>query len=141
MSQNWIKQQSLKKIPKSITITPLKNLPLNMVAWARVKRCVNNFKTLCPASPVGMHIWFKNKSLSKSFQGYVCGSGWRVLNGVYYKGFSRKMSYLLQSLTEKIVKMSSFREIGFENPAVVLPNTEMPCTFECIIFYLNICHT
>lgn len=112
-----------------------------MVAWARVKRCVNNFKTLCPASPVGMHIWFKNKSLSKSFQGYVCGSGWRVLNGVYYKGFSRKMSYLLQSLTEKIVKMSSFREIGFENPAVVLPNTEMPCTFECIIFYLNICHT
>lgn len=141
MSQNWIKQQSLKKIPKSLTITPLKNLPLNMVAWARVKRCVNNFKTLCPASPVGMHIWFKNKSLSKSFQGYVCGSGWRVLNGVYYKGFSRKMSYLLQSLTEKIVKMSSFREIGFENPAVVLPNTEMPCTFECIIFYLNICHT
>lgn len=50
-------------------------------------------------------------------------------------------SYLLQSLTEKIVKMSSFREIGLENPAVVLPNTEMPCTFECIIFYLNICHT
>lgn len=137
MSQNWIKQQSLKKIPKSITITPLKKSALNMVAWARVKRCVNNFKTLCPASPVGMHIWFKNKS----FQGYVCGSGWRVLNGVYYKGFSRKMSCLLQSLTEKIVKMSSFREIGFENPAVVLPNTEMPCTFECIIFYLNICHT
>lgn len=51
------------------------------------------------------------------------------------------MSYLLQSLTEKIVKMPSFREIGFENPTVVLPNTEMPCTFECIIFYLNICHT
>lgn len=101
MSQNWIKQQSLKKIPKSLTITPLKNLPLNIVAWARVKRCVNNFKTLCPASPVGMHIWFKNKSLSKSFQGYVCGSGWRVLNGVYYKGFSRKMSLFTTEFNRK----------------------------------------
>lgn len=61
-----------------------------MVAWARVIRCVINYKTLCPASPLGMHIWFKNKSLSKSLQGYICGSGWRVLNGVYYKGFSKK---------------------------------------------------
>lgn len=44
------------------------------------------------------------------------------------------MSYLLQSLTEKIVKMSSFREIGFENPAVVLPNTEMPCNLNASYF-------